>query len=115
MNNLQKLDIWQKALDLCTSIYQLSKNFPKSEVYGLQSQIRRWAVSISSNISEGAGRNSPNEFLHFLGIANGSCYELQTQIIISQSLNYFTNEESERLLISINEIQKMNLGLMRKI
>jgi four helix bundle protein len=115
MNNLQKLSIWNKAIDLSTRIYLLTQKFPKSEIYGLQSQIRRCAVSIPSNISEGAGRNSKNEFLHFLGIANGSCFELQTQIIISKNLEYLSSDEADDLINNIHEIQKMNNSLMQKL
>jgi four helix bundle protein len=89
MHNIQDLKIWHKAIDLCVHIYELSANFPKDERFGLTSQIRRSAVSIPSNIAEGAGRNIKGEFNQFLGIANGSAYELQTQMIIAQKLGLF--------------------------
>ena len=79
MHNLKELKIWNKAIDLTVEIYKVTEKFPKEERYGLNSQIRRAAVSVPSNISEGAGRNSKGEFKQFLGIANGSSYEVQTQ------------------------------------
>jgi len=85
MHNLQELKIWQKAINLSIGVYEITSNFPKEEKYGLISQIRRSAVSIPSNIAEGAGRNSNKEFVHFLSIANGSAFELQTQLIISNN------------------------------
>ena len=107
MHNLKELKIWNKAMDLSVEVYKATSKFPKEEVYGLTSQIKRAAISIPSNISEGAGRNSNKEFIHFLGISNGSSYELQTQLIISNKLNLISNETLESLLKPIEEIQKM--------
>lgn len=115
MHNIKELKIWNKAIELATDVYSVTKNFPKEEVYGLTSQLRRAAVSIPSNISEGAGRNSNNEFKHFLSIANGSCYELQTQIILSNNLNFITTEECDKLILKIEELQKMNYSLQKTI
>lgn len=95
MHNLKEIKIWHKAIDLSVEVYKATANFPTEEKYGLTSQIRKSAVSIPSNISEGAGRNSDNEFLHFLGVSNGSSYELQTQLIISNRLNLITNDTVE--------------------
>lgn len=108
MHNLKELKIWNKAIGLSVDVYKATTDFPKEETYGLTAQIRRSAISIPSNISEGAGRNSKNEFVHFLGIANGSSYELQTQLIISNKLSLITNKTLEPLLKEIEEIQKMN-------
>lgn len=107
MHNLKELKIWNKAIDLTVEVYKATASFPKEEVYGLTSQIRRSAVSIPSNISEGAGRNSNKEFIHFLGIANGSSYELQTQLIISNKLNLISDLTLQPLLKEVEEIQKM--------
>ena len=115
MHNLKELKIWNKALELSVRVYEVTTSFPKEEVYGLTSQIRRCAVSIPSNISEGAGRNSNKEFIHFLGIANGSCYELQTQLIISNKLNLITNETLQNRLNEIEEIQKMSYTFKNKL
>jgi len=108
MHNLKELKIWNKAIELSVAVYKATTNFPKEEIYGLTSQIRKCAISIPSNISEGVGRNSNKEFIHFLGIANGSCYELQTQLIISNKLNLINDETLQSLLKEIEEVQKMN-------
>ncbi|MCK6649864.1 MAG: four helix bundle protein [Bacteroidia bacterium] len=115
MHNLKELKIWNKAVELSVRVYEVTASFPKEEVYGLTSQIRRCAVSIPSNISEGAGRNSNKEFIHFLGVANGSCYELQTQLIISNKLNLITDEVLQILLNEIEEIQKMSYTFKNKL
>lgn len=114
MHNLKELKIWQKAMDLTTEIYQLSDDFPKEEKYGLTSQIRRSAVSIPSNIAEGAGRNSNKEFAHFLGVSNGSAYELQTQLLIAKNLNLI-NVSLDHLLDQLDQIQKMSYALQVKL
>ena len=107
MHNLKELKIWHMVMDLSVEVYKATSKFPKEEIYGLTSQIKRSAISIPSNISEGAGRNSNKEFIHFLGIANGSSYELQTQLIISNKLNLISDETLASLLKPIEEIQKM--------
>jgi four helix bundle protein len=114
MHNLKELKIWQKAVELATEVYQLTADFPKEEKYGLTSQIRRSVVSISSNIAEGAGRNSDREFVQFLGISNGSSYELQTQLIISKNLG-LVNAGLDVILDQIDQIQKMNYSLQQKL
>lgn len=104
MHNLKELKIWNRAMDLAVEIYKATEKFPREEMYGLTSQIRRGAVSIPSNISEGAGRNTKGEFRQFLGIANGSSYEVQTQLIISNRLNLIDDRTVEPLLKEIDEI-----------
>jgi four helix bundle protein len=115
MHNLKELKIWKKAIDLAVEVYQVTSLFPLEEKYGLTSQIRRAAVSISSNIAEGAGRNSEKEFKHFLGIANGSSYELQNQLFISNKLSLINNEDLEKLHHCIDELQKMNYGFQNML
>ena len=115
MHNLTELKIWNKAIDLSVDVYEATKNFPKEETYGLTSQIRRSAVFIPSNISEGAGRNSNGEFKHFLGIANGSAYELQSQIIIAKKLNLLSEDSSREILGKLDELQKMNYSFQNKL
>ena len=115
MHNLKELKIWKKAIDLTIDVYKATENFPKEEKYGLTSQTRRSAVSVPSNIAEGAGRNSDKEFSHFLGISNGSSYELQTQLIISNKLNLLSDTTVEPLLYRIDEIQKMNYGFQKTL
>ena len=115
MHNLKELKIWKKAIDLAIDVYKATENFPKEEKYGLTSQTRRSAVSVPSNIAEGAGRNSDKEFSHFLGISNGSSYELQTQLIISNKLNLLSDTTVEPILYRIDEIQKMNYGFQKTL
>ncbi|MEX0722118.1 MAG: four helix bundle protein [Balneolaceae bacterium] len=114
MHNYKQLDVWDMAIDLATSLYSITKNHPKEEKYGLVSQMRRAAVSISSNIAEGAGRNSDKEFRQFLNIAFGSCSELETQLIISKRLAYLSPSDFEKLSSHLTEIQKMIYTLIKK-
>ena len=111
MHILKDLKIWNRALDLATNVYKATEDFPKEERYGITSQIRRSAVSIPSNIAEGAGRNGKGEFRQFLGIANGSSYELQTQLIISNRLELLDDKTVAPLLNEIDQLQKMNYNL----
>ena len=106
-HRLRDLLIWKKSMGLVKDIYLLTENMPSTEKYGLISQIRRCAVSIPSNIAEGAGRNNPKEFYQFLGIANGSSYELETQLLLLIELNFKNEEEIQPLLNVLMEIQKM--------
>ena len=94
-------------MTLVKDVYILTNDLPSEEKFGLISQIRRCAISIPSNIAEGAGRNNKNEFVHFLGIASGSCYELETQLILLSELNFKTQNEISALLEILIEIQKM--------
>jgi four helix bundle protein len=113
MHNLKELKIWHKAMELTTEVYRLTANFPKEEKYGLTSQIRRAAVSIPSNIAEGAGRNSNKEFVQFLAISNGSSYELQTQLLLSKNFNLI-QEGLTSILDQIDQIQKNELCVTTK-
>ena len=115
MNNLKEIKIWNNAIDLTVEVYKVTSTFPTDERFGLISQIRRAAVSIPSNIAEGAGRNSFKEFNNFLGIANGSCFELQTQLLIANKLAMLNSEILEPLLIQINELQKMTFGFQKML
>jgi four helix bundle protein len=109
------LKIWQKAIDLAVDVYKATVSYPSDERFGLTSQIRRASVSISSNIAEGAGRNSKKEFCNFLGIANGSAYELQTQLVISNKLNLLQDDLLNDLLKQIEELQKMNYAFQKML
>ena len=97
MHNYRDLRVWGKAMDLVLMTYELTKHFPDSERYGLVSQLNRSAVSIASNIAEGAGRNGPKEFYQFLGIANGSLAELETQLEIAKRLKFKSDHDYEKL------------------
>ncbi len=110
MNNYKNLEIWQKSIALAVDIYSLLKVFPKSENFNTIDQIRRCSISIASNIAEGAGRNSDKEFIHFLSISNGSSTELESLIIISNKLNFISDDLKEKFVEKINEIQKNEQG-----
>ena len=115
MHKLKDLLIWIKSVDLALLVYKATESFPTEEKYGLTSQIRRSAISIPSNISEGAGRNGDKEFNQFLGIASGSSYELETQLIIAGKLNLMNEALANELLNKLTEIQKMNYSLMKNL
>jgi four helix bundle protein len=115
MNRFKELVVWQKTIDLCEDVYLLTNHFPTEEKFGLTSQIKRCVVSVASNIAEGAGRNSKNEFKHFLSIALGSSYELETQLILSNRFNYFNNKKLEEVLAKLDEVQKMIIGLQKSL
>ena len=115
MHKFQDLKVWQKTMDLTVDVYKYTDHLPQSEHFGLLSQVRRSAVSICSNIAEGAGRNSGGEFIQFLGIANGSAYELQTQIELLDRLNYLDNTSKIALLDRVDGIQKMLFKSMKAL
>lgn len=110
-----KLNVWLKAVAFVKNIYQVTGEFPAEEKFGLVSQMRRSAVSIASNISEGAGRNNKNEFIQFLGIAQGSLSELETQLIISRELGFITGKLADELINELDAISKMIIGLQKSI
>jgi len=114
MHNYKELKIWQRAVDLATTVYSITQRFPASELYGLTQQIRRAVVSVSSNIAEGAGRKTEKEFGYFLNMAYGSLYELETQLIISCNLGFLEKEKNLELQTEINELQKMIYVLIKK-
>ena len=115
MNNYKELKVWQKSVDLAVKIYEATKEFPHEEIYGLTSQIRRRAVSIPSNIAEGAGRNPKKDFNNFLGISNGSSCELDTQLIIANRVSFLDSTILEMLQQNSTEIQKMNWALQKSL
>jgi len=104
------LEIWQNGIELVVQIYEITSKFPKTEIYGLTSQLRRSAVSVPSNIAEGAARNSDKEFIQFLYISLGSLSELETQLIIAEKIGYgnavFLND-------LIEKIRRMTLNLIK--
>ncbi|MFC2091709.1 four helix bundle protein [Elusimicrobiota bacterium] len=115
IKSYEDLEIWQRSMDLVEKIYHFSKSFPKEEVYGLTSQIRRAAISIPSNISEGFARYHNKEYRHFLYIALGSCAELSTQILIAERLRYMNKPDADLIVKEISEISKMTMNLIKKI
>ena len=113
VNTHHDLDVWKRSISYVTKIYELTETFPSEERFGLISQIRRSAISIPSNVAEGAARRSDKEFLQFLYISLGSVAELETQLIISNNLKFM--ESSDQLLSELNEIKKMTLGLIKYV
>jgi len=115
INSYKDLKVWQYGIDITEEIYTSTQTFPKSEIYGLCSQMQRAAVSIPSNIAEGHARNSTKEFLRFLSIALGSIAELETQIILAERLNYLKPEKSILMQKKLNELGKMIRGLQKSL
>jgi four helix bundle protein len=106
MHDYKKLGVWKDSIDLVERIYLLVKSFPDNERYGLTAQLTRASVSIPSNIAEGAGKSSDKEFQHFISHALGSCFEVETQIIIAARLKYINEIESQETIDMIDKIQK---------
>ncbi len=106
---------WQKAMDLVTAVYRITASFPREEIYGLTSQLRRAAVSVPSNIAEGQGRRGLAEFRHFLRQASGSLMELETQVLIAERLCYMPPDEASELLQSAAEVGKILNGLIASL
>ena len=115
MHKIEDVKIWQKAIKLTKLVYEIVATLPLDEKYGLISQIKISSVSIPSNIAEGAGRNSNKEFKHFLSIANGSAYELQTQLLLTIELNLISKEKVQPAIDLIIEVQKMNYAFQKNI
>ena len=113
--SFEKLEVWKESIQLSIKIYKITRNFPDDEKFGLISQMRRSSISISSNIAEGAGRNSKKDFNNFLGISHGSSCELGTQLIIAQRINFIDQVTLESMLKEIDEIQKMNWSLKKSL
>ena len=106
---------WQKAMDLVVEAYKVSRDFPKEELYGLTSQMRRAAVSVPANIAEGQGRRLGGEFAHFLGNARGSLLELDTHLEISLRLGYIEQKRYQPVQAQIQEVGRILNGLLRSI
>ncbi|MCU7619044.1 four helix bundle protein [Chryseobacterium sp. PBS4-4] len=115
MAHFKELLVWQKSINFVTEIYKETESFPKTEMYGLTSQIRRATVSIPSNIAEGNSRRSVLDYLQFLRISRGSCAEVETQLIISKNLGFLDEDKSLKLNQDIIEISKMLNGLITSL
>lgn len=115
MHQFEKLKIWQNAMDIAEKVYSMCVEMPITEKYNLILQLKKSATSIPSNIAEGSGRNSNLEFLHFLSIANGSTYELITQLQICKRVGIITNDSVEPLINELTEISNMNFSLQKTI
>jgi len=115
MKTFRDLFIWQKAMTLVTNTYQISEKFPKEELFGLTSQIRRSAISIPSNIVEGYGRGSNKEFSRFINIAISSLFEFQTQIEIAKNINYLNEKEFKSIYEETRELEAMIISFSKKL
>ncbi len=115
MHDYKKLEVWEESVNLVTKVYLLTNKFPGAEKFGLVSQINRSAVSIPSNIAEGAGRLSKKEFVQFLGYAIGSSYELETQLIIACNLKFILIEEKNDVIEKLNLIQRKTRALIKSL
>ena len=109
------LIVWQKAMDLVVSVHRESESFPKTEIYGLTSQVRRAAVSIPANIAEGQGRRLVGEYIHFLGNARGSLLEVDTHLEIASRLGFINPDNHLGLTAQLTEVRKLLNGLMRSL
>jgi len=115
MKNFKKLKVWEKGMGIVVMTYQITGNLPVTERFGLVSQMNRAAVSVSSNIAEGSSRDSVKDFRHFLRIALGSCFELETQLLIVERLEFLTSPIVEGGKTELDQEQKMIMSLMNKI
>ncbi len=114
-NTYQDLMVWKKAVELSVQVYKLTESFPKSELFGLTSQIRRAVVAVASNIAEGQGRGTKKEFAQFLKIAFASLLELKTQLIICQKIGYLIGSQLKEMLSLSLEIKKMIYSLEKSL
>jgi four helix bundle protein len=112
MHNFRELKVWQEAMEIAKHTYKATMTFPKSEIYALTSQMNRAAISIPSNIAEGAGRNSNKGFTQFLNIAIGSCFELETQMILAFEFSYIPKDDFDMFILNINKLERMINSLM---
>jgi four helix bundle protein len=115
VKNYRELIVWQKAMDLVVEVYTISSTFPREEVYGLTSQLRRAAVSVPSNIAEGQGRRTTTDFLRHLSISYGSLREVETQTLIASRLGYLTDRRSQDVLDMAAEVGRLLNGLMTSL
>lgn len=115
MHQFEKLKIWQKSMDVAEQVYLFASKLPQDEKFNLIHQIKKCAVSIPSNIAEGSGRNSKNEFVHFLGIANGSSFELITQLLLLKRLQLIDEEKVTTVINELVEICNMSYALQRSL
>ncbi len=115
MQNFKDLKVWEKAHQFTLKVYEVSRLFPREEIYGLTSQLRRAASSIPSTIAEGCGKNSQTEFAHYLNIALGSANESEYFLILANDLGYIEQKDFVPLSVSINEIKAMLISLISKV
>lgn len=115
MQNYQDLKVWQKSHQFVLAVYQLTNDFPKTEIFGLTSQMRRATVSISANLAEGCGKNSMLDIANFFQISLGSLHETEYYLLLSKDLNYISIEMFDKRNSEIREIKAMLISLIKKI
>ena len=115
MRNFKELKIWQKGFDIAVECFKLTEHFPPEQKFAITSQINRSGVSIPSNIAEGSSRGSEKDYNRFLEISLGSCFELETQLLISRAVNYGDDAIRNKLMINIDEEEKMIMSFMNKL
>ncbi|HLT52638.1 MAG TPA: four helix bundle protein [Flavobacteriaceae bacterium] len=107
MHRFKQLEIWKRSRYFCSKIYNITSRFPESEKFGLANQLRRASVSLPSNIAEGSSRSSNKDFSRFLELVLGSCYEIETQLLIASDLKFITEQESNSLIEELEELVRM--------
>jgi len=115
VKSYEELEVWREAMDLVVLVYNLTQAFPREEVYGLTSQIRRAAVSVPSNIAEGHGRSSTKEFLHHLSISRGSLLEVDTQALIARRPDFWREEQHHQIKVQARIVGRLLNGLIRAL
>ena len=115
MQNYKDLKVWERAHHFTLKVYESTTTFPKEKIYGVTNQLRRAAFSIPANIAEGCGKNTKNDFAHFLNIALGSANESEYFLILSRDLKYLNQEGFDILYNYINEVKAMLIGLISKV
>lgn len=115
MRDFQKIQVWERAHQFALQVYKITSTFPKEEIYGLTSQMRRAAASIPSNLAEGSGRDTQAELARFVHIAGGSASELEYQLILAHDLGYINSETYPKLDLEINEIKRMLNGFEKAV
>jgi four helix bundle protein len=115
MKDFRQLKVWEKSHQLALAVYKATKEFPKEELYGLTSQIRRASMSIPTNIAEGCGRNTDAEFARFLQIAMGSASETEYQLLLTHDLGFINKEQYDKLNLDVTEIKRMIASLLKTL
>lgn len=115
MKDFRQLKVWEKSHQVALAIYRATKEFPKEELYGLTSQIRRSSMSIPTNIAEGCGRNTDADFARFLQMAMGSASETEYQLLLSHDLGFLNNEQYDKLNIDVTEVKRMLASLLKTL
>ena len=115
MKDFKKLEVWERAHDLTLDLYRSTEKFPREELFGLTSRIRRCSASIGANIAEGCGKRGNAEFQRYLQIASGSASELDYHLLLARNLNFLSIQEYERLTMQLTQMRKMLTSLLQKI